>query len=397
MVAECPAPVTEVAGAATMWRDDPPVLEREMLFDSIAGDLFRQSLWAAGLLGGLLAAAFVINLILSAVERRLNQQFPDGLAPQLVRVVRHPLVLFLVILGFYLALLALSAEEPWRGSVTTAFNVIMILLVGRTIAILGTTGINWYIRVVAPRTVTLVDDKMLPTLRRVVLVTVYAVTLLVSLDTLGVSISPLLGGLGIGGLAVALAMQPTLGNFFAGTYVLSDGAIHIGDYIELNNGPSGYVIEVGWRSTKIRTWLNNLVIIPNSVLADTIVINTRSPDPAVNVMVTCGVSYSSDLAEVERVVMEVAQQVLDDSPDAASDEPWFGYDGFGDSNVGFWVFVKARDRLGSFVVTNELIKRIHSRFAQEGIEINYPVRKLVYPEEGRAGALEGKGPPASRP
>jgi small-conductance mechanosensitive channel len=378
------------------WRDDPSLPECEMLFDSIAGDLFRQSIWATGLLVGLLAAAFVIDLVLSAVERRLNRRFPDGLAPQLVRGVRRPLVLFVVILGLYLALLALSAQEPWRGSIMNAFNIAMILLVGRTIASLSTTGINWYIRVVAPLTATLVDDKMLPTLRRVVTVTVYAITLLIALDTLGVSISPLLGGLGIGGLAVALAMQPTLGNFFAGTYILSDGAIHIGDYIELHNGPSGYVSEVGWRSTKIRTWLNNLVIIPNSVLADTIVINTRAPDPTVNVMVTCGVSYASDLTEVERVVMEVTQQILDDCPHAAPDEPWFGYDGFGDSNVNFWIFVKARDRLGSFVVTNELIKRIHARFAQEGIEINYPVRKLVYPEEGQVGTGEVKGPPASR-
>ncbi len=367
-----------------------------MLFDSIAGDLFQQLVWAAGLLGGLLILAFAINLVLSAVERRLGERYPDGLAPQLVRGVRHPLVLFVVVLGFYLALLALSAQEPWRGSVKTTFSILMIVLVGRSIASMGAIGINWYIRVVAPRTATLVDDKMLPTVRRVVLVVVYSVTALIVLDTLGVSISPLLGGLGITGLAVALAMQPTLSNFFAGTYVLSDGAINIGDYIELHGGPSGYVVEVGWRSTKIRTWLNNLVIIPNSVLADTIVTNTRSPDPAVNVMVTCGVSYSSDLAEVERVAMEVAQKVLDECPHASHDEPWFGYEGFGDSNIEFWIFVKARDRLGSFVVTNEIIKGLHGRFAEEGIEINYPVRKLVYPEQGHAPVLENKEPPASR-
>jgi small-conductance mechanosensitive channel len=367
-----------------------------MLFDSIAGDLFQQMVWAGGLFGGLLVVAFAIHLVLSMVERRLGERDPDGLAPQLVRSVRLPLVLFVVILGFYLALLALSAQEPWRGSIEQTFSILMILLVGRTIANIGSIGINWYIRVVAPRTATLIDDKMLPTVRRVVVSVVYGATGLIALDSLGVSISPLLGGLGITGLAVALAMQPTLSNFFAGTYVLSDGAINIGDYIELQGGPSGYVIEVGWRSTKIRTWLNNLVIIPNSVLADTIVTNTRSPDPAMNVIVTCGVSYSSDLSQVERVAMEVAQKVLDECPHASHDEPWFGYERFGDSNIDFWVFVKARDRLGSFIVTNEIIKGLHGRFAEEGIEINYPMRKLVYPEGARPAALESEPPPASR-
>ena len=210
------------------------------------------------------------------------------------------------------------------------------------------------------------------------------------LDTLGYSISPLLGGLGITGLAVALALQPTLGNFFAGTYVISDGAINVGDYIELEGGPRGYVIEVGWRSTKISNWMNNLVVIPNSKLSDSIVTNYYAPNFAMNVIVTCGVSYDSDLDHVERVSVEVAKEVLATCPGAVPDyEPWFGFDTFGDSNITFWIFVQAKDRLGSFGVQHEIVKGLHARFKEEGIEINYPVRKLVY--------ANGDGPKAVAP
>ena len=182
---------------------------------------------------------------------------------------------------------------------------------------------------------------------------------------------------------MALALQPTLANFFAGTYVLSDGGFAVGDYIELQGGPAGYVMEVGWRSTKMRTWLNNLVVIPNSVMADSIVTNYSGPVKAMNIMVTSGVSYDSDLQKVEDVALEVGRKLIEDSADAIkTTDAFFGFDSFGDSNIEFWVFLQARDRWGSFVLTNELIKRLQSRFKDEGIEINYPVRKLVYDASG---------------
>ena len=127
--------------------------------------------------------------------------------------------------------------------------------------------------------------------------------------------------------------------------------------------------------------MNTLVIIPNSVMADTIITNYQGPDPALNILVSGGVSYASDLQQVEEVSLEVTRSVIDDNAEAVkSMDPWFGFDSFGDSNVNFWIFLQATDRVGSFVVSNDLIKRLHARFAAEGIEINYPVRKIVFSE-----------------
>jgi small-conductance mechanosensitive channel len=202
------------------------------------------------------------------------------------------------------------------------------------------------------------------------------------LDQLNISISPLIAGLGIGGLAVALALQPTLSNFFAGTYLVSDNVVSPGDFIELENGLSGFVTEIGWRSTRIRTPFNNLVVIPNSRLADSILTNYYSPSMEMVVMVEAGVSYSSDLAHVERVVREVAQEVVQELPEATKGfEPWFGFGRFGDSNIDFFVGVQAKDRGSSFALKTELIKRLHRRFGEEGIEINYPVRRLLFPAQ----------------
>ena len=238
----------------------------------------------------------------------------------------------------------------------------------------------WYIRTIAARTGVALETKLLPPVRRMLPVVIYGVAAMIALDSLDVSISPLLAGFGIGGLAVALAVQAPLGNFFAGTFVVTEGELKRGDFIELDGGPSGYVVEVGWRSTKIRSRFNNLVIIPNSKMVDSIVTNYYSPTPAMNVIVTCGVSYESDLAHVQEVVLDVATKVIAETADAVkTTAPFFGFSEFGDSNIDFFVFVQAKDRTATFVLKSQIIKGIHARFAEEGIDINYPVRRLVYP------------------
>ena len=122
-----------------------------------------------------------------------------------------------------------------------------------------------------------------------------------------------------------------------------------------------------------------MLIIPNSRLVESIVTNFHGPAMELAVIVESGVSYSSDLAFVEQVTLEVAREVIQELPEAVKNrEPWFGYDEFGDSNINFWVWLYATDRLGSFRVRSEVIKRLHARFAKEGIVINYPVRLLTY-------------------
>ena len=138
----------------------------------------------------------------------------------------------------------------------------------------------------------------LPLARRALLIVVAVMAIMVSLDVLGVNITPLIAGLGIGGLAVALAIQPTLSNLFAGTYVITEGVVSPGDYIDMEGGVSGYVVDVNWRSTRLRTWGNNLVVVPNSRFAETIITNYSKPDEHVNVYLTCGVAYESDLQRV---------------------------------------------------------------------------------------------------
>ena len=345
-------------------------------------------LFALGVFAVLLLAAAVVQVVFQIVLRRRMSTAPDALDTQLIAAVRGPAVLFIVILGFILGFVVLTGlEDPafdfmegWAKWARKAWIVVVIGEVSYLASHLCQVLMKWYIGAIAARIEGGIEAKLLPPVRRVLPMIIYSVGAMVALDSLEIPISPLVAGFGIGGLAVALAVQPTLSNFFAGTYLVTEGELREGDYIELEGGPAGFVVDVGWRSTKIRSRFNNLVIIPNSKMVDSIVTNYFSPTPAMNVLVTCGVSYDSDLSHVERIVLSVAQEVIDESPIAVKDvEPFFGFSEFGDSNIDFYIFFQASDRTGSFVLKSEVIQRIHARFKEEGIEINYPVRRLVYP------------------
>jgi len=250
---------------------------------------------------------------------------------------------------------------------------IAIILITYGLARSGGLLLSWYLHRAKVR------QSLVRLVQRIAILIVSLVGLLVLLDYFGISISPLIAGLGLGGLAVALALQPTLSNFFAGTQIVLDKMLRVGDYIELDSGERGYVVDVGWRSTRVRTTYNNLMVIPNSRLVDSIITNYNSPSIELAVIVESGVSYSSDLAHVEDVALAVAREIIEELPEAVKTrEPWFSYDAFGDSNINFWVWLYATDRLGAFRVKSELIKRLHARFTQEGITINYPVRLITY-------------------
>ena len=328
-------------------------------------------------------AAFLFHKVIFPVALRVTNRTPTNLDSSLLMAVRRPITVGIILVGIYAAA-ALSLELSHAQVHLANFVATVAGLVWLTwlLASLSSQGLDWYAANIAPRTKTELDDRLLPVARRIAAAFIYVLGGLLILDQLSINISPLIAGLGLGGLAVALALQPTLSNLFAGTYVMTEGVVTAGDYIELESGVSGYVIDVGWRSTRLRTWRNNLVVIPNARFAETIITNYQEPEPAVNVFVTCGVSYDSDLRRVREVSQEVMDRLLDTNPHAVKEYGgWFGYESFGDSNVNFWLFVQARDRLASFELQTDLMRDLHRRLGEEGIVINYPVRTLQFPPE----------------
>ena len=200
---------------------------------------------------------------------------------------------------------------------------------------------------------------------------------LVILNGLGLSITPMLTALGVGGLAVALALQEPLSNFFAGFFISLAGQIRVGDYITLDSGQGGYVVDFSWRSTRIRMLANNLIVVPNSRLAQAIVVNHHLPAEDLAVLVEVGVDYASDLAHVERVVADVGRAVMREVEGGVpAFEPFVRFHTFGESSVDFTVILRASEFTGQYLVKHEFVKRLHARFRSEGIVIPFPIRTV---------------------
>lgn len=207
---------------------------------------------------------------------------------------------------------------------------------------------------------------------------VISIGLLVTLQTLGVSVGPILTALGVGGLAVALAMQDTLANLFAGLHVIGSRKVVPGDYVVLDTGEEGYVEDINWRNTSLRNLRNNMIVVPNARLASAILTNYYQPAAEMALLVPLGVSYDSDLAAVEEVTVEVAKQVMQEIPGGVPDhQPIIRYHTFDDSSINFNVILRVKEHTDQYLVRHEFVKRVHDRYRKTGIVIPFPIQTVI--------------------
>ncbi|GBC81435.1 Small-conductance mechanosensitive channel [bacterium HR10] len=324
--------------------------------------------------GGLLAGVITERLVLNWL-RRWAERTTWKLDEVLIDALRGVAFLLLTLLGLHLALVYWRLPPPYERILSKAI-VALALLIG-TVALmrfLSGVVIHYASRyVLVPATTS--------AFQTIVRVSIFVVGLMVIFQTLGVNVTPILTALGVGGLAIALALQDTLANLFAGLHILAVRQIRPGDFVRLESGEEGYVGDIGWRNTTIRTLTNNLVIIPNTKLAGAIVTNYSLPESETAVLVQVGVSYDSDLEWVERVTREVARDVLRTVPGGVPDfEPLIRYQTFGDSSIQFTVVLRGRTYPDQHLLRHEFIKRLHQRYREEGIEIPFPIRTLYVRE-----------------
>lgn len=203
----------------------------------------------------------------------------------------------------------------------------------------------------------------------IVRILIFILGLLTILHLFGVSIAPALAALGVGGLAVALALQDPLANLFSGLQIISSGQISRGDYVRLQSGVEGTVTDITWRNTTIVGTANLTIIIPNTLMASNIITNYNLPQKEVVFPVGFRVGYDSDLSVVERVAVEVATGVMKEVEGGVSEfQPVVRFINYGDTGIMFNVMLRATEFASQALLAHELLKRLHARFRQEGIE-----------------------------
>ena len=321
-----------------------------------------------------IAVAYVVGSVgrhifatqVTRLVRRTSIRWDDAISEAIAR--RIPFWSLLV--GVYLA----------AGMWTLTTNVETTLDKGLyVIATVSLTFLVSEVLVILVRSHSPAIEAALPTTtltENLIRIVVVMLGLLVVLNGLGLSITPILTALGVGGLAVALALQDTLANLFAGFYLTVAKHIRVGNYIRLSSGEEGYLVDIDWRASRLRQLSNNTVLVPNAKFSQSIVTNYHLPDLELAVVIEANVDYASDLERVERIAADVAKDVMQTVPGGVPGfEPFVRYHTLGDPGVGFSVILRAQEFVDQHLIKHEFVKRLHRRFSEEGIAI--PIKALV--------------------
>ncbi|MDJ0730257.1 MAG: mechanosensitive ion channel family protein [Crocosphaera sp.] len=220
-------------------------------------------------------------------------------------------------------------------------------------------------------------------------IVIYSLGVLIILQSIGIQITPLLTALGVGGVSVGLALQTTLANLMSGVNIIMSGKVKPGDYISLASGESGYVIDVELKYTVLREITDNLLIIPNSKIISGSFKNFSLPDKIFVLPVTLDVGYDSNLETVEKITLEVANNLLKDkilqeeSMEENITEPFILYNKFDYFSINLTIYLKINERefFEHLEIKHKFLKELHKRYQAEGIEIPFPIKSAYFPTE----------------
>ncbi|MBI2966396.1 MAG: mechanosensitive ion channel [Bacteroidetes bacterium] len=330
----------------------------------------------ASIVAGAVLAAIILEWLVPLLLKKLSKgtTWKDDLL--FFKPLRGFTAIFIILIGAWFAVLE-APLSPIHLFYTRKVLKILAVFAG-TIA-LAKTGVGlvrYYTRSIHH---SVLATSILITITRIV---IFSIGLLIILQLFGISITPMLTALGVGGLAIALAMQDTLSNLFAGFHVIISRNIRPGDYIKLDSGQEGTVSDINWRNTIIRSPANNIIIVPNSKISGAIITNFTLPADEVVFMVAMTVPFSGDPEKVEQVAVEAATITMREEKGGVGNFiPVVRFNAFTDSGISFNIILRAENYDSQFSVKHAFIKRLHKLFRQAGLEPAVPVRKVITGKE----------------
>lgn len=332
--------------------------------------------------GSIVLAGFVLGILfermISRVLHRLARVTKWEWDDVVIKSLRGVSVLWFTVGGLYIATLIKITLEP--GQRDTIRKIIVALLLFSITFVIARAA-SGLIQLYSKKTKGGLPSTSLFSNLASLLILITGIILI--LQNMGISITPLITALGIGGLAVALALQDTLSNLFAGFQIIVSKQVRQGDYIMLESGVDGYVTDVKWRNTTIRSLRSTRVfIVPNSKVSSSIVTNYNLPRKMMWYRAYVGVAYDSDLEQVEKVTYDVAKKLIVEfyGPKFEYD-PVIRFREFGDSSINLSARLPVKEFVDKYKIRSEFIKQLHRRFNEEGIEIPFPIR-TVYMKDG---------------
>ena len=328
----------------------------------------------------ILAASLTVGIMLNKlINRRIENHLnidENSWFYIFINALRGVPVSLCLVVGLYWIVNTINIIEP----LTRLFSYILFTVIILSITRVAARTINGFISLhIESSQQKLPKTTLLNTILNVV---IYAMGVLVVLQYYGISIAPILTAMGVGGMAVALALRETLANIFSGLHLILSKQLRLDDYIKLSTGEEGRVTDITWRFTTIvPAGGGNMIVIPNQKIASSNITNYSMPRKDIVISIPVGVAYDSDLDKVERVTLDVAKEVMAQIDKDVKMEPAVRFHTFGESSIDFNVVLHSSYFEHQFLLKHEFIKALTRRYREEGIEIPYPTRTVLQPEE----------------
>jgi len=325
-------------------------------------DLDR-AIWTVITLASAILIGLLVNRIVIRRLRRVAEGTPRHWDDAVMQALRERIPLWCALVGLWLAVGYWPINPRWTTLLTNSITVLAVLSVSMAISAVA-------VRIMVDKARVTPGMHVSGLMRNVVRLVIVTIGLLVAVRSIGVEITPVLAALGVGGLAAALALQEPLSNLFAGLFITIAGQIRIDDYIRMEGGPEGTIVDFRWNATQLLTLAGNIVIVPNAKLSQALVTNLHRPTVDSGFGVEFVVDADADLQTVERIGVEAAtgvmREVAGGMPETA---PSVRFLGFSDLGLRCAVNVRTRQFSDQALVRHELIKRLQAALVHAGIEI----------------------------
>ncbi len=319
-------------------------------------------------------ASYVVTFIINIVEKLVSKT-SSTLDDELIEASKLPIRYLAILLGFYYAANYAEFSFDMKGfGVDDVFYVLIVLLVSFTLARLLKVFFGWYTeKGDAALGKQYINKTVFIFVQKVINFGVYVLAILTIFGRFDINIGPMIAGLGVAGLAIALGLKTTLENLFAALFLIMDRSVNIGDYIQLEDGTKAFIEDISWRTVRIRTVDDNTIIVPNSVFVGQNISSYDFPESPLRSSVLVGVAYDSDLELVEKVAIQTAQKVLNDEKVEIKEyQPRVRFREFGPSSINLSVLFKVDQATDEGRIKHSLIKEIKKSFEENNIEIPFP-------------------------
>jgi len=318
--------------------------------------------------------------VLRKVAARTASRYDD----MLLDMIDEPIVVIVTVIGLRLAVGWLTLPDAVEAFAWNAIQAAITIAVAWMLVRVFDAFTRHILQPLVDSSETDLDDQLLPIVRKGGKAAIWALGIVMALNNAGYDVAALIAGLGLGGLALAMAAQDTIKNVFGGFTIFTDRPFAVGHRID-GGGFDGTVLEIGVRTTRLRTLAGRIVTMPNSTIANTAVLNISS-EPSRKVTMTLGLTYDTTPERMNRA-MEILREIVADQGDDLDGDPIIGFSAFGPSSLDilFIYYVrKGRDVVG---VPNDVNLKILERFNAAGLEFAFPTQTVYTPSlEARPGA-----------